>query len=746
MRGYTTTTFKAPSLTPACSRMSACCPATNAASSSTVFQQIHAEIDSGALQWSVALEDVHMNVESRLIEIVGEVGKRLHTGRSRNDQVATDIRLYLRDEIDTLRALMTRLLDALLDLAGTHADTIMPGFTHLQTAQPVTFGHHLLAWFEMLLRDRDRLVDVRKRVNVMPLGSAALAGTTFPIDRAFTARELGFEAVSENSLDAVSDRDFAIEFCAAASLTMVHLSRWSEELVLWSSQQFGFVDLPDRFCTGSSIMPQKKNPDVPELVRGKAGRVFGHLMGLLTLMKGQPLAYNKDNQEDKEPLFDAVDTLKDCLTAMLGMLPHMDVRTDRMRAAAAQGFATATDLADYLVRKDVPFRDAHEIVGRCVAHAIARGADATGAQPRRTEALQRRHRRIGVRRADARRFGQRAQPPRWHRAGAGPRGDRARSRQALVWSACILSRLLVRGLHRSAVADRFAPIAAHGHDVRTARTVALARRSAAEAGVDAVSDVLDRFAPGVAHIEEVPLTVIAERCGTPTYVYSRAHFAAQYAALDAALQPLPHQICYAVKANSNLAVLKLFASLGAGFDIVSGGELERVVRAGGHPRNVIFSGVGKSGAEIDFALKLDIGCFNVESTAELERIETHARRLARRARISVRVNPDIDAGTHPYISTGLKTNKFGVPRDEALSIYRHASNSQWLDVVGIDCHIGSQIATPGPLLEALQQPVATGRSTRRRGYRSRTPRPRRRTRRRVSRRTRVRPGGVRDAV
>ncbi len=337
------------------------------------LQQIHSEIDAGSLQWSVALEDVHMNIESRLIEIVGEVGKRLHTGRSRNDQVATDIRLYLRDEIDALHALKTQLLTALLDLGQTHADTIMPGFTHLQIAQPVTFGHHVLAWFEMLSRDRDRLRDLRKRVNVMPLGSAALAGTTFPIDRDFTARELGFDAVGENSLDAVSDRDFAIEFCAAASLTMMHLSRWSEELVLWSSQQFGFIELPDRFCTGSSIMPQKKNPDVPELVRGKAGRVFGHLMGLLTLMKGQPLAYNKDNQEDKEPLFDAVDTLKDCLTAMLGMLPYVEVRADRMRAAAAQGFATATDLADYLVRKDVPFRDAHEIVGRCVAYAIARG-------------------------------------------------------------------------------------------------------------------------------------------------------------------------------------------------------------------------------------------------------------------------------------------------------------------------------------------------------------------------------------
>jgi argininosuccinate lyase len=337
------------------------------------LRRIHAEIDAGKLEWSVASEDVHMNIESRLIGIVGDVGKRLHTGRSRNDQVATDIRLYLRDEIDALRSLMTQLLTALLDLAASHTGTIMPGFTHLQTAQPVTFGHHMMAWFEMLLRDRDRLTDLRARVNVMPLGSAALAGTTFPIDRAFTARELGFDAVSENSLDAVSDRDFAIEFCSMASLTMMHLSRWSEELVLWSSQQFGFVDLPDRFCTGSSIMPQKKNPDVPELVRGKTGRVYGHLMGLLTLMKGQPLAYNKDNQEDKEPLFDAVDTLRDCLTAMLGMLPHLDVRAEAMRAAASQGFATATDLADYLVRKDVPFRDAHEIVGRCVAHAIAKG-------------------------------------------------------------------------------------------------------------------------------------------------------------------------------------------------------------------------------------------------------------------------------------------------------------------------------------------------------------------------------------
>ncbi len=292
-----------------------------------------------------------------------------------------------------------------------------------------------MAWFEMLLRDRERLVELRRRVNVMPLGSAALAGTTFPIDRAFTARELGFDAVSENSLDAVSDRDFAIEFCSVASIAMMHLSRWSEELVLWSSQQFGFVDLPDRFCTGSSIMPQKKNPDVPELVRGKTGRVFGHLMGLLTLMKGQPLAYNKDNQEDKEPLFDALDTLKDCLTAMLGMLPHLDVRADRMREAASLGFATATDLADYLVRKDVPFRDAHEVVGRCVAHAVAKRVALSDLTSGGTAALQSGDRRVGIRRADARRVGQRAQPHRRHRAGAGPRGDRPRSYTARLAAA-----------------------------------------------------------------------------------------------------------------------------------------------------------------------------------------------------------------------------------------------------------------------------------------------------------------------
>ncbi len=349
-----------------------------------------AEAKEGRFPWSVALEDVHMNIESRLTALVGDVGKKLHTARSRNDQVATDIRLYLRDEIDGLLEIETELLAALADLAEQHADTLMPGFTHLQTAQPVTFGHHLLAWFEMLIRDRDRLTDLRKRVNVMPLGAAALAGTTFPIDRTFTARELGFEAISENSLDAVSDRDFAIEFCAASSLTMMHLSRWCEELVLWSSQQFGFVSLPDRFCTGSSIMPQKKNPDVPELIRGKSGRVFGHLVSLLTLMKSQPLAYNKDNQEDKEPLFDAVDTMRDCLTAMLRMIPHLEVNAERMREAAAAGHATATDLADYLVRKGVAFRDAHEMVGKAVAHAQSKGvsiSDLSPAQLRRIGSL-----------------------------------------------------------------------------------------------------------------------------------------------------------------------------------------------------------------------------------------------------------------------------------------------------------------------------------------------------------------------
>jgi len=335
------------------------------------LEQIRREVAAGEFVWSVALEDVHMNIEARLIELIGDVGKKLHTGRSRNDQIATDIRLYLRDEIDGLLALMGELRGALLDLAEQHAATLMPGFTHLQAAQPVTFGHHLLAWHEMLARDAERLTDCRRRTNVMPLGAAALAGTTFPIDRAFTARELGFEYIAENSLDAVSDRDFAIEFCATASIAMMHLSRWSEELVLWTSQQFRFIELPDRFCTGSSIMPQKKNPDVPELIRGKSARVFGHTMSLLALMKSQPLAYNKDNQEDKEPLFDSVDTLRDCLTAMLGMLPNIIVNAEAMRSAALAGFTTATDLADYLVRRGVAFRDAHEAVGQAVAFAIA---------------------------------------------------------------------------------------------------------------------------------------------------------------------------------------------------------------------------------------------------------------------------------------------------------------------------------------------------------------------------------------
>jgi len=331
---------------------------------------IQTDIEAGRFDWRVDLEDVHMNIEARLTDRIGITGKKLHTGRSRNDQVATDIRLYLRDEIDKTRLILQRLQQGLLTVAEREAATIMPGFTHLQTAQPVTFGHHLLAWFEMLVRDDERLADCRKRVNRMPLGSAALAGTTYPIDRAYTAELLGFEAVCENSLDAVSDRDFAIEFCSAAAIAMMHLSRMSEELILWNSQQFKFVDIPDRFCTGSSIMPQKKNPDVPELVRGKTGRVNGHLVSLLTLMKGQPLAYNKDNQEDKEPLFDALDTLQACLRAFADMVPALQPRRDEMRSAALRGFATATDLADYLVKKGTAFRDAHEIVGKAVAYGV----------------------------------------------------------------------------------------------------------------------------------------------------------------------------------------------------------------------------------------------------------------------------------------------------------------------------------------------------------------------------------------
>lgn len=339
------------------------------------LNDIQTEIEAGQFQWRIDLEDVHMNIEAALTSRIGITGKKLHTGRSRNDQVATDIRLYLRDEIDATLAVLKRLQLGILDLAGKNTDTIMPGFTHLQTAQPVTFGHHLLAWFEMLFRDSERLIDCRKRVNRMPLGSAALAGTTYPIDRNYTAELLGFEAVSENSLDGVSDRDFAIEFNAAASLIMMHLSRMSEELILWTSAQFKFVQIPDRFCTGSSIMPQKKNPDVPELVRGKSGRVFGDLISLLTLMKGQPLAYNKDNQEDKEPLFDAIDTVRGSLMAFADMVPALVPNVASMREAALRGFSTATDLADYLVKKGVAFRDAHEIVGKAVALGVQEEKD-----------------------------------------------------------------------------------------------------------------------------------------------------------------------------------------------------------------------------------------------------------------------------------------------------------------------------------------------------------------------------------
>jgi argininosuccinate lyase len=339
------------------------------------LRDIEIEIERGEFAWSTALEDVHMNIEARLTDRIGVTGKKLHTGRSRNDQVATDIRLYLRDQIRLIAAELLRLQQGLLTLDEQEAETVMPGFTHLQTAQPVTFGHHLMAWQEMLMRDQARLADCYTRVNVMPLGAAALAGTTYPIDRDFTARELGFAAIAENSLDAVSDRDFAIEFVSDMAILMMHLSRFSEELVLWSSAQFDFVDLGDSFCTGSSIMPQKKNPDVPELVRGKTGRVYGHLMSLLTLMKGQPLAYNKDNQEDKEPLFDTLDNVKGCLRLFADMMPQISVKRDNMREAALRGFSTATDLADYLVRNGVPFRDAHEIVGQVVRYGVDNGKD-----------------------------------------------------------------------------------------------------------------------------------------------------------------------------------------------------------------------------------------------------------------------------------------------------------------------------------------------------------------------------------
>lgn len=337
--------------------------------------EILAEIEAGQFEWLLDLEDVHLNIEKRLTEKIGDAGKRLHTGRSRNDQVATDVRLWLRSVVDDAIAGIRALQTSLLDLAEQNAATIMPGFTHLQVAQPVTFGHHLMAYFEMLNRDAERFADARKRINRLPLGAAALAGTSYPIKRELVAELLGFDSVCQNSLDAVSDRDFAIEFNAAASLLMMHLSRFSEELILWMSPRFGFIDIADRFCTGSSIMPQKKNPDVPELVRGKTGRVYGHLIGLLTLMKGQPLAYNKDNQEDKEPLFDVADTLLVTLQIYADMLRGITVKADNMRQAALEGFATATDLADYLVKKGMPFRDAHEVVAHAVKAGVESGRD-----------------------------------------------------------------------------------------------------------------------------------------------------------------------------------------------------------------------------------------------------------------------------------------------------------------------------------------------------------------------------------
>ncbi len=335
------------------------------------LDEIETEIEAGNFKWNTSLEDVHMNIEARLTELVGEAGKRLHTGRSRNDQVATDVRLYLREAIDAIDGQLANLQQAILSLAAQEAGTIMPGFTHLQVAQVITFGHHMLAWFEMLYRDRVRLQQCKVSVNQSPLGAVALAGSSFDLDRDYVAKQLQFDNPCHNSLDAVSDRDFAIEFCSFAAILFTHLSRMAEEIILWTSAQFNFIELPDRFCTGSSIMPQKKNPDVPELVRGKSARVYANLLALLTLMKSQPLAYNKDNQEDKEPLFDSIDTVHACLTAFANMLPHMKVNREQLYQAVQQGYATATDLADYLVKKKVPFRDAHEVVGKAVKYAIS---------------------------------------------------------------------------------------------------------------------------------------------------------------------------------------------------------------------------------------------------------------------------------------------------------------------------------------------------------------------------------------
>jgi argininosuccinate lyase len=339
------------------------------------LNQVRREIEASSFHFDERLEDIHMHIESRLFEIAGKVAQKLHTARSRNDQVALDVRMFLRDALSDLQRRLEKLQRVLIELAKTHLDVLVPGYTHLQRAQPVLLAHHFMAYVEMFQRDMERMGECRKRTNVMPLGSAALAGTTFAIDRGYVAELLEFPALSANSLDAVSDRDFIIEFLSAASLCLMHLSRLSEEMILWSTTEFGFIELPDAFATGSSIMPQKKNPDVPELVRGKTGRVYGHLMGMLTLMKALPLSYNRDLQEDKAALFDAVDTLGDCLDVYIQMLPGIRFNAARMEQAASSGYINATDLADYLVRQGMPFREAHHCVGQAVRGGLEQGKE-----------------------------------------------------------------------------------------------------------------------------------------------------------------------------------------------------------------------------------------------------------------------------------------------------------------------------------------------------------------------------------
>ncbi len=726
------------------------------------LNKIASEIERGDFTFSRALEDIHMNVEARLKAMIGEPAGRLHTARSRNDQVATDLKLWVRDAIDRIDDGIHALQSALAAKAEEHADAVMPGFTHLQIAQPVTFGHHLLAYVEMLARDRGRFADCRRRLNKSPLGAAALAGTAFPIDRKATSRALGFDRPAANSLDAVSDRDFALEALAATSIAAIHLSRLAEEIVIWCSAEFGFVRFSDRFTTGSSIMPQKRNPDAAELVRAKSGRIVGALTALLVVMKGLPLAYSKDMQEDKEQVFDALSTLSLSLAAMTGMVRDMEPNRDAMRAAAGAGYATATDLADWLVREaGLPFREAHEVTGRVVKEAAKRNVGARGHAPRRADGDPPGDHEEGLRRAFGRCLGgkphqrgrhrteERAQgrarldqapcgrgrgkavrrpcdaesgcvsggvrysrkqgyhaDPRAHHP---PRRRRRPWRLRAAWRASSAPYREERGSGRSRrgrrpVRGRVAPRSRFVRHWREGGAAEGQQRSALLPRLPPLGLALHHFLQkeGVLHAEGVPVPKIAANVGTPFYCYSTATLTRHYRVFDEAFASLDHLICYSLKANSNQAVVATLGRLGAGADVVSEGELRRALAAGIPGDKIVFSGVGKTAREIAFGLEAGIHCFNVESEGELLLLSELATARGVEARASLRINPDVDARTHEKISTGRKENKFGVPFSRARAVCATAATLPGIRVVGVDVHIGSQLTELQPFDNAFR--------------------------------------------